>query len=225
MSWPPVIDQPAEARAAALAAPEQDVKRAAETLVLLGDGQRALDMLRRNRTTRRDPRTTRLVAEASRAIYDVQGVRSAGERLGDEQGWSQAGRVFAQSAGWLKQRRLLQRIGLGLFALSLAVLGLSGARALLAIRGSTVVMTAATLAAVLIARQGAPRGVPVVALIGVGFLALAHAATSTVDRTRPDARGRLMAAALVVLGAFGLVLSVVARVPVEALWGLAPSAG
>ena len=187
---------------------------------MLGDGRGALDVLRRGSIDNEDPRTLRLVVEALAILRDERALRSAARRLDEHPGWRTVAAAGLERARVLKERRLLERIGLGLFALGLAVLGMGGARALLKPRWATVWMAGCTVAAMTVLGPSNPRAGPLVGLLGAGFAVLAHAASATVDRTRPDARGRLLAVALMGLAASGLVLSVAARLGLEGLRSL-----
>ena len=213
-STPALVSAPVEAFDAALAAPKQDALSAAETLVLIGDprsAKAALDLMRRGPVAADAPRRARLVARALVTLRDERLLLSTATSLSSAEGWQANGTALVEAGEDLKRRRLAERVGLGLFALGLAVLSLGGARALIAVRSATLQMGGATVIAVLLTQSALPRGVPLVALLGSGFVVLAHAAASAVDRTRPDARGRLLACALVGIGALGLLLAAWAR--------------
>ena len=216
-------EDPYAGRREALGAQPSEARMAAEALVLLGDGQGALDVLRRSSVDRDDPRIVRLEVDALEVLRDEHALRAAALRLKAYSGWEPwADRAFG-TAGSLKRWRLVERVGLGLFALALALLGIGGARSLLAVRWPSVWMALVTVAAVAVMRQGVPRAMPIVALIGVGFVAVVHAASAAVDRTRPDARGRLLTVALMLLATGGLSVSVVARVSLTNLMALIPA--
>ena len=211
-----VVD-PTGARRAALAAPKKDALWAAETLVLIGDGQGALDVLRHASVDQGSPRTIRLVADALGLLGDERALRAAAIRLQQHGAWRTRAEAATTTAVRIKRTRLVERIGLGLFALALALLGLGGARALLQLRWPTMWMAVFTLGAVLLIRSVVPRAVPLFALLGVGFATLVHAGASTADRTRPDARGRTLIVALILLGAVGLVLGTTASLSMSGL--------
>ena len=219
-SAPPLVGQPAAAYDAAVAAPKQDALSAAETLVLLGDvrsANAALDVMRSGSVDANAPRRARLVARALVTLRDERLLHATAEHLSAVEGWRESARAVTDAAVDLKRRRLAERVGLGLFALGLALLSMGGARALLAVRGATLQMGLAGVVAVLLTRSAVPRATAVAALLGVGFVALAHAAASAVDRTRPDARGRLLACALMGMAALGLLLATWARLSTAGL--------
>ena len=105
-----------------------------------------------------------------------------------------------------------------MFALSLAMLAIGGARELLRPRLETIVAGIGLAAGLGLGRLGGPVFGEVLAFYGASLLAITHAAFATFRRTQPGARGRAVLMALVLLGAGGVMLSTLTQVrPVEIL--------
>ncbi len=208
----PLASAPVAAREAALQAPAHERFRAAETLILLGDGAGATAVLGRGpEGARSEPRFLRLEIDAAALVYDEARMRAAAARLRIHQDWTVTAELAEIRAARVRVRRLVERVGLGLFALGLAVLGLNGSRALLAVRWSSAMMIGTTIISVGLVASATPRLTPVAAVLGAGFTTLTHAAAATVDRTRPDPRRRLLVVVVLLLSAVGLVMAVLAR--------------
>lgn len=226
-SAPAVLVDPGAARRNALADADRAPLRAAETLVLVGDAQTALEVLRRakegGRAPHVEPRAIRIQIEALTTLRDERALRAAATRLGAHEAWQARADRARDDAERLRWHRLIERLGLSLFAFALAILGINGARALIAVRWPTVWMAVVSVGATTLVESTAPRLGSVVALVGGGLLVLTHAAAATVDRVRPDARGRLLACALVLTGAAGLVVGVGARLSAPGLFALLAS--
>ncbi|MEO1337230.1 MAG: hypothetical protein AAFV29_16430 [Myxococcota bacterium] len=216
---PAVALDPSAARAEAVRLSASTPRMAAEMLLLANDAEGSLRVLRESPQSE-DPRVLRLLADAHLGRRDGPSLRQSAQALSRFPQWRHWAQRRTAQAIALKWGRWMERVGLGLFALGLALLGIGGARALLVMRVNSVAMAAATVVAMLLMARGAPRLVPMVALIGSGMTALVHAASAAVDRTRPDARGRLLAVALVGLASGGLVMSIVVQISIPTLLGL-----
>lgn len=215
---------PAAARARAEAVAATDPREAAEIRLLLRDPRGALAALGEDAGSD-DPRTIRLVADAHTALVHGPEGDAALDRLAEHPGWgkhSRQTRAYLRRAEWAKLGR---RLGLAAFAVGLAILALGGARELLRVQPETLVVGALTAAAVGLVAASTPALAPIAAVLGLGTLALSHAATALVRRTRPGVRGRLLTATLLVLGAAGVATALVLQIGVGPLLGVLGSAG
>ncbi|MEM7676443.1 MAG: hypothetical protein AAF449_10615 [Myxococcota bacterium] len=204
----------------AMPSPIETSLTTAETLLMANDPNGALRVLREAAHVADRPRHLRLVVDAHWVRQDIPSLLRATQELSSYPEWQEWANERASRATKLKWRRWMERVGLGLFASGLALLGIGGARSLLTLRRASMVMASATALSILLMGQGTPRLVPLIAVVGSGFVALTHAASAAVDRTRPDARGRLLAVALLGLASAGLVAAVVVKVSVPTILGL-----
>lgn len=181
---------------------------AAEALLLTQDPQGALEQLHDSSdAAARHPQSLRLEVDAYRALGEFGRAERRLERLAEHRGWEgyavkQGRRLKAE-----RTRRRVIRIGLGLFALSLALLGWAGARELLRINRETVVLSAVLFGALMLSRSVSTGAELLVGLFGAATILLMHAAFAAVRRILPGVRGRLLFATLVLLGAGGVFVA------------------
>ncbi len=218
----PVLLEPEAARreaSARAAAPGADVRTllsAAETLWLARDARGArtiVDGLPPIQDPALAARAYALALDTSVALADQEAVERYTVQLGRHPGWTNhAGRQAMTHEG-TRVFRTAAMFGSILFSLALAVMMIGGARELLRPRVPTLVLAGVAAVSVLAVASFSPVLARVVMLADLGLLALAHAAISTVHRVAPAPRGRVFLAALVLLGALGIVLAIVGPLP------------
>lgn len=219
----PVLRAPDEARAAALRsltdASQTDTATrlgAAEAL-LLGRSPREARAILDALPPLADPglaaRAEALALDVAVAQGDDAAVARAAEALVQRPGWSTHAQRQAMSAEAARAERTWALYGSILYSLALAVLMIGGARELLRPRLATGLVALAAGVAVAGALALSPVLGRVVALADLALVALAHAAVSTLRRADPSPRGRAFLAALVVVGALGVVIAIVAPLP------------
>jgi hypothetical protein len=188
----------------ATASPQDATLRDAEAQLLSGDPRAALSTLAGAGTT---PRRLRLEVDAHVALNDRDALPLI-DALARHSGWEphaalQRARL---EETWVRQDRV--RLGTILFALTLGLLILTGARELLAVRIETIV--AGIVGALVLLLLGA-LSEPLMSVGGVvvvAGLALVHAGTAAVRRTAAPPRVRAMIAASMVLGLAGVLWAV-----------------
>ena len=217
----PLLTQPAQARRDLASAPGL---AAAEALLLAGDPQAALPALARRSppVSGTGPRFLRLQADIRLALGDRLAASSALDALEQHAGWGAHVAARRRALDATSASRSASRYGLGLFACALAVLVLAGARELLRIRVESLVMAAAVLAALALTRYAAPAWAPLVGLVYVALLSVAHATAAARRRSEPGPRGRLLLAVVAVLAAGGVLAAAVGSAPIgrliDGLW-------
>jgi hypothetical protein len=188
--------------------PAQEALTAAEAELLEGDPHAALRLLAGAGST---ARRLRLEADAYVALRDRGAVQYL-ESLKRHPGWEQhAGRQLMLLEEE-KQRQDRVRLGSILFALTLGLLILTGARELLAMRIETVVAGIGAVAALLIWSQLSEPLMTVAGLVALAGVALVHAGTAAVRRSAAPSRVRVMVAASMLLGFTGAVWAVGAQI-------------
>lgn len=212
---PAVLLDPLAATEAAERGPGPAPRRA-EVLLLAGQPEAARALLP---ARPEDPRGLRLLADAWVAEVRAQPARAALARLEAFGGWQKHARhqrARLERRVWEKRGA---RLGLGFFALCLAVLGLAGARELLRLHPESVALAAAGLLAAWLARGAGPVPGLVAALLGLCWLSLGHAALSAARRIRPGPRGRLFIGTLFLFGVTGAVCAILFTVGIGPLIG------
>lgn len=219
----PVLLAPDEARAAALRsltdAPRTDIaaRLAATEVLLLGRSPREARAALQGLPPIDDPalaaRAEALALDIAVAEGDDAAVTRAAEALVRRPGWSTHAQRQALTAEAQRSDRTWALYGSILYSLALAVLMIGGARELLRPRLPTVGVALAAAVAAAGALALSPVLGRVVLLADLALLALAHAAVSTLRRADPSPRGRAFLSALVVVGALGVIIAIVAPLP------------
>lgn len=219
----PVLLAPDEARAAALRsltdAPQTDIaaRLGAAEVLLLGRSPRearaVLEALPPITDAALAARAEALALDVAVAQGDDAAVARAAEALARRPGWSTHAQRQAMTSEVARTERTWALYGSILYSLALAVLMIGGARELLRPRLPTALVALVAAAAVAGTLALSPVLGRVVMLADLALVALAHAAVSTLRRADPSPRGRAFLAALVVVGALGVVIAIVAPLP------------
>ena len=176
----------------------------AEARLLAGDPNGALALLAGAGST---PRRLRLEADARVALQDRDAVVLL-DALEKHPGWDQHARRQKSLISEAEDRKDRVRLGSILFALTLGLLILAGARELLIVRIETLVAGIALAVALLIWGELSKPLMTVAGVVALAGLALVHAGTAAVRRTAAPPRVRVMVAASMVLGLLGAVWAV-----------------
>ena len=200
----------------AAASPQDATLRDAEAELLSGDPNEALKILAGAGTT---PRRLRLEVDAHVALQDREALPLLDALARHPGWWSHANhqRTQLQEAS-ARQDRV--RLGTILFALTLGLLILAGARELLVVRIETVVagiVSAASL--LLLSALSDPRRTGA-GVVVVGGLALVPAGTAAVRRTAAPPRVRALIAASMLLGFAGVLWAVATQIGLGGLFGV-----
>lgn len=211
---PPALLDPLGAAAAARTSTSP--RRRAETLLLTGHPEQARRALE---GAPEGPRALRLLADT----YVDEARASEGEgalaRLEAFEGWRKHARMQGARLERQVWAKLGARIGLALFAICLAVLGLAGARELLRVHRESVLTLGLVGGACALAAGAGTTALLLTVLIGGTLLALGHAATAAGRRIRPGPRGRLFLVVLLLFGVAGAGAALVLGVGVGPLLG------
>jgi hypothetical protein len=202
-----VASAPAVAVLLALAAnpaPDESPLTAAEAKLLDGDAKAALALLAGAGST---PRRLRLEADARVALGD-RDAPSYLEALAKHPGWEQHAMRQTMLLEEEKARQDRVRLGSILFALTLGLLILTGARELLVVRIEVLVAGIGAAAALLIWAELSKPLMTVAGVVAMAGVALVHAGTAAVRRTAAEPRVRAMIAASMLLGFAGAVWAV-----------------
>lgn len=205
---PPLLLDPAGALIAAKESSAEAPLWAAEAQLLAGDPKVALATLAGAGAT---ARRLRLEVDARVALQDRQALPLI-EALAGHDGWEQHAARQRAAMEAKERRQQWVRLGSMLFALTLGLLILTGARELLALRIETAVVG---IGAALVLALVSQLSKPLMAVAGVACMAgvaLVHAGTAAVRRTAAPPRIRLMIAASMLLGFGGVCWAVGAQI-------------
>lgn len=196
----PVLLDPLTAAAEVKAHSELPPLLRAEVLLWAADPEGARAVLP---TPIEGPRALRLESDA--LIQQVRGAEAEGAltRLGAYPGWQNHVAHQRAHLETLQWRRHGARAGLMMFALSLALLALGGARELLRVHPESLALLLGGVLVLGLARGAGTVVAAYSALIVACTVTLGHAAVATLRRTRPGLRARLLIGVLLLSGILG----------------------
>jgi hypothetical protein len=206
--WGPVlfacISAAGGGRASSAEGGSTDTSRTAEVYLLNGDDRRVRELLDALRPEDSDPGVLRIeLAMAARAGSSTRFARAA-ESLGSRPHWK--GHIEAERRRMARRRVLsyVAGLGLGLYALAMAVFAWGGGQELIRVSKAELVWLLASAVAVGEAWWASPRH-GVLGLFGVaGASSLVHGLDATRRRVNPSGRARLFLVTLATLGLLGL---------------------
>jgi hypothetical protein len=193
---------------------DRDPLHAAETALLARDPRRTLAVLDGAALDSHEleRRRQRLQLDAYVQLLDLPRARALLEALSQDPGWQQHVKSTEFSLERARLRDRVSGFGLLLYAMTMAILVLSGSRELLRVRREAAVALGSVVVAAVIVRSGPPVLAEAVLLASIAVVFLIHAAASAIRRHAPGPRQRVFLLATLVLGAFGAALAVFARV-------------
>lgn len=205
---PPLLLDASRAIAYAEATASDAPLRSAEALLLAGDASSALVTLAGAGAT---ARRLRLEADAHVALQDRQATALIAA-LSRHAGWEQHSRRLTTALEVANDRRDRVRLGSILFALTLGLLILAGARELLRVRIETAVAGIAAVGSLLLLSKLSESLMTIGGVVTVAGVALVHAGTAAVRRTAAAPRVRAMIAASMLLGFIGAAWAVFTQI-------------
>jgi hypothetical protein len=200
----------------ATASPQDASLLDAEAALLSGDPQRALKILAGAGST---PRRLRLEVDAHVALQDREALTLL-DALARHPEWTSHANHQRLQLEESAARQDRVRLGTILFALTLGLLILAGARELLVVRIETIVAGIVSATSLLLLSALSEALMTVAGVVVVAGLALVHAGTAAVRRTAAPPRIRALIAASMLLGFAGVLWAVAAQIGLGGLFGV-----